>query len=291
MATRRDVLGAGLSTGAGLLIAGCAGAGPIPDTFSEFEAVRAQIGGRLGICVIDTASGHRISFDARSRYAMCSTFKLPLVGAVLAAVDRGELALDRLVQFADADILEYAPIVGKARDHALSVEQLCAAAVTLSDNSAANLLLPLIGGPAGLTAFARGQGDAVFRLDRTEPTLNANIPGDPRDTTTPTAMAKLTVKLLTGRTLSPASRARLIGWMVASPTGAKRLRAGLPSAWKAGDKTGTSGQGAVNDVAIAWPTGRAPIVIVCFADAPGAAAEALEGAHRSVARLVATRFG
>ena len=72
----------------------------------------------------------------------------------------------------------------------MTLADLCAAAIDWSDNTAANLILNEIGGPAGLTAFARSLGDETTRLDRNEPTLNEAAPGDPRDTTTPLAMAR-----------------------------------------------------------------------------------------------------
>jgi beta-lactamase class A len=290
MTTRREILGGGLTGGAMLLLAGCTGkATARPDPTPDFAAVAKALGGRLGVSALDTGTGKRIGFDADSRYAMCSTFKLPLAAAVLARCDAGTLGVRQPIPFTDADLIGES-LLADAEDHRMTVNDLCSAAVTFSDNSAANILLRQIGGPAGLTAFARAQGDATFRLDRTEPTLNANTPGDPRDTTTAAAMATLTARLLTTDALTLMSRARLLDWMSASTTGDKRLRAGLPPLWKTADKTGTSGQGAVNDVAVAWPLDRAPIVIACFVDAPAASPSAREAAHVAVARIVARHF-
>jgi len=286
MTTRRDIMGGG----AMLLLAGCAGkAAERPDPSPEFAAVAKALGGRLGVAAIDTGSGVRIGFDKESRYAMCSTFKLPLAAAILAQVDAGKVGIRQQIAFTNAALLGDTPLAD-VDDHHITINDLCAAAVTLSDNSAANILLRQIGGPDALTAFARTQGDTVFRLDRTEPSLNADTPGDLRDTTSPEAMAALTAKLLATNALSLMSRARLLDWMSASTTGERRLRAGLPPLWKAADKTGTSGAGAVNDVAIAWPLNRAAIVIACFVDAPAATVDAREAAHVAVARIVARHF-
>jgi beta-lactamase class A len=136
-----------------------------------------------------------------------AAFKLLAVAAVLARVDRGAERLARRIPFSKADLLEYAPVT-KARvsEGSMTVAELCDAAITLSDNTAANLLLATLGGPPGVTTYARSLGDSVTRLDRIEPGLNEARPGDPRDTTTPTAMLGNLQRLLVGDALSPASR-------------------------------------------------------------------------------------
>jgi beta-lactamase class A len=257
----------------------------------ELEAIRARTGGRLGVFALDTGSGRSFGLDADARYAMASTFKLPLAAAVLAEVDAGRRKLDEMVPFTQADLLEYAPYVRANRQaSALPIAGLAQAAVEVSDNTAANLLLPLIGGPAGLTRFVRANGDRVTRLDRNEPELNSNLAGDPRDTTTPAAMVGLLRRLLVGKALSAASRERLIGWLVACETGKARLRAGLPPEWRAGDKTGSGARGAANDIAILWPPRRPPILVACFVDAEDAKPAVRDAAHAAVGALVARRF-
>ncbi|WP_431470729.1 class A beta-lactamase [Sphingosinithalassobacter sp. LHW66-3] len=283
---RRDLI----ARAALLALAGCArptaaaAAGPL-------AAIRERTGGRLGVAALDTGSGKRIALDADGRYAMCSTFKLPLAAAVLREVERGALSLDTPIRFGADDLVPYAPVIeANLAAGTLTVAELCAAAVTVSDNVAANLLLRLIGGPAAMTAFFRDAGDAASRLDRWEPDLNANLPGDPRDTTTPAAMLVTAERLLLGDMLSPGSRARLADWMTACRTGLNRLRAGFPPEWRAGDKTGTSGNGAANDVAIAWPPNRAPILIACYVDSPDASPEQRDRTHADVARAVVRAF-
>jgi beta-lactamase class A len=222
---------------------------------------------------------------------MCSTFKAALAGAVLLRVDRGELALDQRVKFSESDIVANAPV---ARAHvgegALPLDALCAAAVEVSDNTAANLLLSLIGGPMGLTEFFRAIGDDVSRLDRMEPELNSNLPNDPRDTTTPDAMAgTLRALLVEQRALSAASRLRLTDWMLNEQNGRDRIRSVLPPDWRVANKPGTSTEsaGATNDIAVAWPPGRAPIVICVYTDAREATLEKRVAAIADVARIVA----
>jgi beta-lactamase class A len=256
------------------------------------SAIRASTGGRLGVAALDTGSGRRFGLDAESRYAMCSTFKMTLAAAVLVRAAAGRLTLDTPLPFTDADVLDYAPVVKQhLASHSLTVGEACAGAVEWSDNSAANLLLAQVGGPAGLTRFIRRIGDPITRLDRTEPTLNTVPPGDERDTTTPAAMVGLMRTLLLGPILRPADRERLIGWMVACQTGKTKLRAGLPADWRVGDKTGNNGGGVVNDIAIAWPPGRAPILIACYLDAPSPDDAQASAVHAGVAEVVAKTFG
>jgi beta-lactamase class A len=202
------------------------------------------------------------------RFAMCSTFKLALAAAVLQRADQATLSLDTILAYTKDDMVPNAP-VGKANlpKGGMTVREAAEAAQKVSDNVAANLLLKLLGGPTAFTQFFRSLGDTVTRIDRYEPSMNEVKPGDERDTTTPEAMGQTLVKILTGDVLQPTSRDLLIQWMIGTQTGAKRLRAGLPAAWRAGDKTGTglnSGAAQINDMAIAWPPGRAPIIITSY---------------------------
>lgn len=279
------------SISAAALLFGCAATtrpAAAPDPFADLEA---SAGGRVGVFALDTGSGRTLAHRADERFAMCSTFKWGLAAAVLERVDRAELALGQPVSYGDQDLLEYAPVT---RAHvargSLSVDELVGATLTLSDNTAANLLLPLVGGPAGLTAFFRRLGDGVTRLDRTEPMLNENRAGDPRDTTSPRVMVVALRATLSAGTLSPASRERLLGWMRASPTGRDRLRAGLPPSWTVGDKTGTCSRGAVNDVAIAWPPGRSPILIAAYLSDSTRQLGELNAAQAEIGRRVAAEL-
>ncbi|MCM8730090.1 class A beta-lactamase [Hephaestia sp. GCM10023244] len=286
MLDRRVVVGGLMALGA----AGCHRATAPQDVAAspDLAAIATKTGGRLGVAALDTGSGRRLGHDPDSRYALCSTFKMPLAAAVLARVDTGALALDDRLPFTDADLLEHAPAVREhLAERAIAVGDACAGAVERSDNSAANLLLRRIGGPEALTHFMRAAGDPVSRLDRYETALNLVGPGEVHDTTTPTAMIGLMHALLLGNVLTPPSRAQLIAWLVAGQTGGALLRAGLPPAWRVGDKTGRSGEGAVNDIAIAWPPGRAPILIASYLYAPKLSADQANAVHADVARVVA----
>jgi len=276
---------------AGATLVGCVTAQQTDAGVAEIES---RLGGRIGVSAIDLSTERRISHRADERFAMCSTFKWALAALILREAENGRLHLGESIPISRADLVPYAPVIESrlSEDGAASmaVEDLCMAATGLSDNVAANLLLRLIGGPEGFTARLRGLGDQTTRLDRWETDLNENAPGDPRDTTTPNAMISLLQAFLIGDALADDSKERLAAWMIAATTGANRLRAGLPPEWIAGDKTGTSVNGAYNDVAFAVPTGRKPIFIACYVNAPDASAADANAAHADIARRIASAF-
>lgn len=237
-------------------------AAPAEDAKARLAALEAEHGGRLGVAIHDTGGGRPISHRGHERFLMCSTFKLPLVAAVLMRVDRGEERLDRRIVFDQDAILDWAPVtmlnVGAP---GMTIEQLCEAATLVSDNTAANLLLETLGGPAGFTAFIRRLGDSATRLDHVEPLNNAQ--SGEQDTTTPLAMLGALHKLLVGDALSEASRDKLIRWITLNQTGAHGLEAGLPANWRIGDKTGSAST-ANNDIGIIWPPERAPVLVTAY---------------------------
>jgi beta-lactamase class A len=284
--TRRAVLGA-----AGLLVPSAAWAAnqgyDAPGrAFAEMES---RLGLRIGVAALDTGSGKSVFYREAERFLMCSTFKMLLVATVLSRVDRGREQLNRLVRYQKSDVLDYAPVTSKNVARGMSVRELCAAAITFSDNTAANLLLAAIGGPQSVMEFARGLGDGTTRLDRTEPTLNI-VSGD-LDTTTPAATLADLKDIALGETLSPASRKILTDLMIACETGLTRLRGGLPPGWKAGDKTGSGGQGELNDLAIVWPSGnRAPILVCAYTVHNDDNNPAHQRALADISRAIAARF-
>jgi beta-lactamase class A len=216
------------------------------------------------VAALDTATGARFAWRGDERFAMCSTFKFLLAAAILQRIDRGAEDFARTIAVHASDLTEPAPAAARYAGRAAPIGVLLQGMIEYSDNTAANLLLESIGGPAALTAALREMGDPVTRLDRNEPTLNEARPGDPRDTTTPAAMLADLRSISLGTTLSADSRARLLAWMRNCQTGLQRLRAGLPANFTVGDKTGTSGRGTSNDLAIAWPPSRAPLLITCY---------------------------
>ena len=256
-------------------------ASALPATLAgEFARIEGQSGGRLGVAVLDTRDGALTGNRAGERFPMCSTFKLLAGAAVLARVDAGKEQLDRRIRYDAKHIVTYSPVTEKHVGDGMTLAELCEAAVTLSDNTAGNLLLANIGGPEGLTAFTRTLGDTVTRLDRIETELNEALPGDPRDTTTPAAMAADIRALVLGDALSAKSRAQLKAWLVGNKTGDTRIRAGVPAGWIVGDKTGTGGRGTNNDVGIIWPPGRAPVILSVYLTETTASFEARNAVDR-----------
>ncbi|BEP92144.1 class A beta-lactamase [Acidovorax sp. A79] len=287
----------GLMAATALPIWGCAAAGTAADrgtTARQWNDTLAGIEraaqGRLGVAMLDTGSGLALGWRQDERFAMASTFKAVLAGWMLALVDQGKERLDHRLHYGREAVIAHSPASGpRAGDGGgLTVGELCAATVSLSDNTAANVLLARHGGPAGFTAFVRSLGDTTTRLDRTEPTLNEAKVGDPRDTTTPLAMLQTLQKLVLGDVLTPASRAWLQRWLVETSTGDQRLRAGVPG-WKVGDKTGTAGDsGTANDIGVLWPPGGgAPVLVTCYLTRSAAAPQQRDAAIAQVARAVA----
>ncbi|MFC7309361.1 class A beta-lactamase [Streptomyces monticola] len=265
----------------------------------RLRRLEADYPGRIGVAVLDTGSGRFLGYRARERFAMCSTFKAPAVAAVLRVARREDPGLlDRLVRYTAADVEQAGggAVTSKHVETGLTVRELCDAAITYSDNCAANLLMRRIGGPGAVTGFLRTLGDRHSRLDRWEPELNTNLPGDPRDTTTPAAMARSLGLMSLGGALAPPDRAQLNAWLVANTTGDKRIRSVLPGSWRVGDKTGTGERGSMNDIAVAWPPGAAPLVICVYttrldAETPGDDRVVAEAADIAVSAVSAVSVG
>ncbi len=265
------------------LAAAAAAAPPAPE-LADYER---QTGGRVGVYAQNLKTGRRLAWRADERFVMCSSFKASLAACVLSRIDRGQERLDRIIAYGAGDLLGNAPV---ARDNlakgGLSVEEMCRAAVEVSDNTCANKLLASIGGPTAMTAFWRSIGDTVSRLDHNEPELNRSKPGDPHDTTTPAAMAGDLRRFVLGDVMKPASRERFTAWMVNCRTGADRLRSGLPAAWRIGDKTGNNGVDAAGDIAVAWPAPDRPIVIATYVQGGSPTPDQIKAVFAAVGRMV-----
>jgi beta-lactamase class A len=254
------------------------------------KEIHKRIGGRLGVHVLDSQSGKRIAYDDGSRYAMASTFKLPLAAALLWQVDHGAFKLTHTLAIRNEDLKPNSPVVEaklKAGATQMNITELCSAVIVNSDNAAANILLAGIGGPAAFTQFMRSLGDTNTRLDRTETELNSNVPGDPRDTTTPRAMVDALLRIFTQDVLSLTSRAMLIDWLAAASSGLDRVRAGVPRSWPAGDKTGTGANGAVNDLCLLYPPGRRPIFVAVYMSESTLDVKTLSAAHAEIGGIIA----
>jgi beta-lactamase class A len=242
---------------------------PLAEDGAALVALEREAGGRLGVCALDSGSARSIGHRADERFALCSTFKLLLAAVILREADAGRLSLDTRIPYTAADMVPHAPVTAaNLAAGSMSIGALAEAAQRTSDNVAANLLLRQFGGPAGFTAVLREMGDPSTRLDRSEPEMNLVLAGELRDTTTPRAMAAIVARLFGDALLHADSRTTLRDWMIDTTTGMRRIRAGLPAGWIAGDKTGTALAPGIpnkhNDVAVIWLPQRAPIVIAAY---------------------------
>ncbi|MCE7027463.1 class A beta-lactamase [Jiella avicenniae] len=246
-----------------------------------------ELGARVGAMIVDTRSGKTWSVRAKERFPLNSTFKAFACAAVLGRVDAGEASLDQPITFDADDLVTYSPVTETRVETGITLGEVCDAAMTMSDNTAGNLVIESLGGPEGVTRFMRRIGDEETRLDRTEPTLNEATPGDPRDTTTPEAAARSLETLVLGDALSPQSRRQLEAWLVGNEVGGPLLRAGFPKDWKIADRTGAGGHGSRSIVAIAWPPERQPIVAAIYLTGTDASMEARSAAIADIGKAIA----
>jgi beta-lactamase class A len=264
---RRFFIGGTLALGASACIP--PDQSPLGRLAAELRIIEAAGGGTLGVEIFNTASGASIGINQDRRFGHASSFKLSLAALLLQRHAAGTIDADSQVTWTEADMLSHAPFTRERIATGATLRELARATQTTSDNPAANILLRQLGGPAGLTAFWRGLGDEVSRVDRYEPEMNLVTPAEFRDTTTPAAMARTVAKIVYGDVLPEKERAELKAWMVATETGVRRVRAGLPEGWVAGDKTGTSGLVGTDynyiDIGFAeGPKGEGPLTFACY---------------------------
>ncbi|MCT8261987.1 class A beta-lactamase [Proteus terrae] len=220
--------------------------------------------GRLGVALINTEDNSQIIYRGEERFAMASTSKVMAVAAVLKASEKQAGLLDKNITIKKSDLVAYSPITEKHLTTGMTLAELSAATLQYSDNTAMNKILDYLGGPAKVTQFARSINDVTYRLDRKEPELNTAIHGDPRDTTSPIAMAKSLQALTLGDALGQSQRQQLVTWLKGNTTGDHSIKAGLPKHWVVGDKTGSGDYGTTNDIAVIWPENHAPLILVIY---------------------------
>ncbi len=272
-------------------------AGPLhAQTPSAFEqqmfSLEQSSGGRLGVALLDASGKLIAAYRGDKRFAMCSTFKLPLAAAVMREIEAGELDFETILRFDESDKVAYAPVTGpRLPNGEITVLEAIEAIVQISDNIAANLLLKAQGGPEEFNQFMRSLGDKVTRLDRYEPALNENQPGDPRDTTSPKAMARSLHTILTGDALRESNRRVLNEITRNVKTGKRRIPAGIPEGWEVAHKTGTCGT-AYNDIGYVIPAdGDAGFMLTIYLDRPTVSSKDAEAVIAEVTRaaIQATR--
>ncbi|PYB77038.1 class A beta-lactamase [Rhizobium wuzhouense] len=255
--------------------------GPITAAARQVES---RLGARLGLMVVDTETNRQWQYRSGERFAMASTFKALACAALL---DAGTQLLSRDIKIEAKDLLAHAPVTSKRVGTRMTAGDLCAATLSTSDNTAANLVLSTLGGPKRVNAFLRSIGDTVTRLDRMEPALNEATPGDPRDTTTPEAMARTIGELLIGDGLAPLARRQLTRWMEANAVADGLLRAGVPRDWRIADRTGAGGHGTRGIVAVMWPPGKKPVVAAIYLTETEASLATRDAAIAELGRVLA----
>lgn len=293
--SRRQILTSITAAGAAVSLPATAFAGAA-SSLSELDSISLRLqqlerryGGRLGVALMNCSTGAVASHRGDERFLFNSTGKFFIAAAVLARVDRDDTTLDHRLVVKESDLVGWTPVTeNRLGGPGMTVAELCQAAVAWSDNAAADVLVSFVGGPEAVTAFLRSIGDDTTRLDRYEPDLNEHDhEGDERDTTTPLAMMRTLKRLLLEDALSPSSRHQLASWMIEGKTGDARLRAGMPSSWLVGEKTGTNGVGNANDIGIAWPGARGAVIAVAYTFLPNASKAERDEAIAAIGEIAA----
>lgn len=230
----------------------------------KIKEVESELGARVGVSIVDTTSNNLWNYEGDTRFPLMSTFKTLACAKLLFDVEKGKQSLDTSVVITSNSLINWSPVTEKLVGQSYSLKQACSAAMTMSDNTAANIILAGINGPKSLTKFMQSIGDNVTRLDRIEPELNEALEGDKRDTTTPNAMVKSLHKLLFGDVLSQPSKTQLTQWMIDSKVTDSLLRSVLPNSWLIADKSGSGGFGSRGITAVVWPQSGSPIIISIY---------------------------
>lgn len=247
-------------------------------------------GARLGVCALDTGTGLQIRYRADERFPLCSTFKAFVGAAILQRSVKNPGLLQQRIHYSQKDLTTYSPIAEKHLGDGMTVAELCAAAIQYSDNTSANLLMKILGGPSAVTAFARSIGSREFQVDRWEPDMNTAIPGDLRDTATPASVSQGLESLVLGDALPDLQKKQLKEWLIGNTTGAKLIRAAAPAAWQVGDKTGSGAYGTANDIAVLWPPEGRPIILAIYQTHQQAEAKRNDELIVAAARIVLKEF-
>ncbi len=214
----------------------------------------------IGVYAIDTENNKTIEYNADLRFAYCSTHKVFTVAELLRKKSLDELR--KIKHYKDEDILSYAPITKNHVADGMTWEEICQAALRVSDNTAANLILEEIGGVKAFRKFLRRIGDKITFPARNEPELNFFAPDDIRDTSTPRQMALNLQKYILGNELSNKKKKLLIDWMSNNSITDTLIKAGVPKNYSVTDKSGSGANYATrNDIAVIYTPNHKPVVI------------------------------
>ncbi|MBR7837299.1 class A beta-lactamase [Actinospica durhamensis] len=256
---------------------------------AAFAQLQSRYHAQLGVYAVDTGTGRTVAFQADQRFAFCSTVKALAAGELLRRETDAQLA--RTVAYSASDLVDYSPVTSLHVTGGMSLTAVMTAAIEVSDNTALNLMLDQLGGPAALQTALRALGDTTTDVDRTEPTVNSAVPGDVRDTGTARALAEDLRAFVLGDTLTPQRRALLTSWLRANTTGGPYIRAAVPAGWSVGDKTGNGDYGTRDDIAVLWPAHGAPIVIAVLSHRGTADASSDDGLIADATKLALQQLG
>lgn len=258
-------------------------------TDASFDGLEKHYAADLGVYAVDVRTGRTLTYSADERFAFASTYKALAAGILLDRESDAQLA--GVVHYSSAALVDYSPVTEKHVATGMTLHDLIAAALQYSDNTAANLLLDRLGGPAGLQAALRALGDGTTNVDRPEPDVNAATPGDPRDTTTARAIGVDLRGFVLGHVLTASRRGILRDLMLGNTTGAPWIRAGVPAGWTVADKTGNGGYGTRDDVAVAYRPDGDPVVISLLSDRGVAGAASDDALLAEATRVVVNALG
>ncbi|MFT4862537.1 MAG: beta-lactamase class A [Pseudohongiellaceae bacterium] len=259
----------------------------LSELHSTVTQLEQQLQARVGISIHDLDTGEHFAYHGDDLFPLSSTFKTLACAALLHREDEQQENLQRWVHYEKEALVSYSPVTENFAGVAgMTLADLCEATLTLSDNTAGNLILEAIDGPQGLTQFLRSIGDDVTRLDRWETQLNESLPGDLRDTTSPNAMTSTLNTLLMGDVLSARSRTQLETWLRRNSVGDALLRAGIPASWAIADKTGAGGFGSRSIAAVMWPPNRKPIITAIYITETDASFDERNEAIASIGRAI-----
>ncbi|HHF3003600.1 CARB family carbenicillin-hydrolyzing class A beta-lactamase [Vibrio diabolicus] len=256
----------------------------------DISLIEQQTSSRIGVSVWDTQTDERWDYRGDERFPLMSTFKTLACATMLSDMDSGKLSKNATAKVDERSIVVWSPVMDKLAGQNTRVEHACEAAMLMSDNTAANLVLNEIGGPKAVTMFLRTIGDKATRLDRLEPRLNEATPGDNRDTTTPNAMVNTLRTLIEGETLSYESRVQLKIWMQDNKVSDSLMRSVLPTGWSIADRSGAGGHGSRGINAIIWKENHRPVYISIYVTETELSLQARDQLIAQISQLILQKY-
>ncbi|HVT62807.1 MAG TPA: class A beta-lactamase, partial [Legionellaceae bacterium] len=195
----------------------------------QLAALEGASKGRIGVYAINMANNSHLGYRANERFPTGCTSKVIGVATILNKSMHNNALLSQKISYSKKDLTNWNPITEKYLSSGMTVAQLCAAAISYSDNTAMNLLVKKMGGLDQMTHFAHALGNTSFRQDNGWPEeAYSGGKGNVKDSATPKDMAKSLQKLAFTDVLAKPQREQLITWLKANTTGDFRIRAGLP---------------------------------------------------------------